>query len=105
MTLSRPADAAVGTQGASRDIAALEEMARHIRVLVIRTVTEVGVGHVGGPLSAVDILAALYGRILRVRPEQPDWPDRDRFVLSKGHSSARPVCRDGAGRVTSPSRR
>jgi transketolase len=42
---------------------------------------------VGGPLSAADILAALYGRVLRIRPDEPDWPDRDRFILSKGHSS------------------
>ena len=54
---------------------------------VIRTVTQVRVGHVGGPLSAADILAALYGRVLRIRPQEPDWPGRDRFILSKGHSS------------------
>ena len=69
------------------EIARLEDMARRIRVAVIRTVTERKVGHVGGPLSAADILAALYGRIMRVRPDEPDWPDRDRFILSKGHSS------------------
>jgi transketolase len=69
------------------EIARLEDMARRIRVAVIRTVTERKVGHVGGPLSAADILAALYGRILRIRPGEPDWPDRDRFILSKGHSS------------------
>jgi transketolase len=62
-------------------------MARRIRVAVVRTVTRVKVGHVGGPLSAADILAALYGRILRIRPGEPEWPDRDRFILSKGHSS------------------
>ncbi len=66
---------------------ALEDMARRIRVAVIRTVTERKVGHVGGPLSSADILAALYGRFLRVRPDEPDWPDRDRFILSKGHSA------------------
>jgi transketolase len=69
------------------ELAALEEMARRIRVAVIRTVAKVKVGHVGGPLSAADILAALYGRILRLRPSEPDWPDRDRFILSKGHSA------------------
>ena len=62
-------------------------MARRIRVAVVRTVMHVRVGHVGGPLSAADILAALYGRILRIRPAEPDWPERDRFILSKGHSS------------------
>jgi len=71
----------------AEEIARLEDMARRIRVAVIRTVTDRKVGHVGGPLSSADILAALYGRILRVRPDEPDWPDRDRFILSKGHSS------------------
>ena len=44
-------------------------------------------GHLGGPLSAADMLAALYFHVLRIRPDEPGWPDRDRFVLSKGHSS------------------
>jgi transketolase len=71
----------------AEEIARLEDMARRIRVAVIRTVTDRKVGHVGGPLSAADILAALYGRIMRIRPDEPDWPDRDRFILSKGHSA------------------
>lgn len=44
-------------------------------------------GHPGGSLSEIDILTALYHQRLRVRPEEPDWPDRDRFILSKGHAS------------------
>ena len=44
--------------------------------------------HIGGSLSAVDILVALYREVLNVRPEEPDWPDRDHFILSKGHASA-----------------
>ncbi len=71
----------------AEEIARLEDMARRIRVAVIRTVADRKVGHVGGPLSAADILAALYGRIMRIRPDEPDWPDRDRFILSKGHSA------------------
>jgi len=77
---------AVGSVSAE-EIARLEDMARRIRVAVIRTVAERKVGHVGGPLSAADILAALYGRIMRIRPNEPDWPERDRFILSKGHSA------------------
>ena len=42
--------------------------------------------HIAGALSMADLLAVLYGEILRVQPEQPDWPERDRFILSKGHS-------------------
>ena len=80
MTNAPAADSA-----SAEEITRLEDMARRIRVAVIRTVTRVKVGHVGGPLSAADILAALYGRILRIRPDEPDWPDRDRFILSKGH--------------------
>jgi len=47
-----------------------------------------GSGHAGGSSSAADILAALYFHRMRVRPDQPDWPQRDRFVLSKGHANA-----------------
>ena len=44
--------------------------------------------HIGGCLSAADLLAVLYGRVLRVDPSRLDWPERDRFVLSKGHAAA-----------------
>lgn len=50
-------------------------------------VTEAKASHVGGALSMADILAVLYGRVLRVRPSDPQWEDRDRFILSKGHST------------------
>ncbi|MGH2394108.1 MAG: transketolase [Candidatus Limnocylindria bacterium] len=69
------------------DIEHLEELARRIRVEIIRTVNHAQVGHVGGPLSAADIMAALYFRVMRIRPDEPHWPARDRFILSKGHSS------------------
>jgi len=45
-------------------------------------------GHPGGCLSAADIVAALYFKVLRIDPKRPDWEDRDRFILSKGHASA-----------------
>ncbi len=57
------------------------------RRLVIRSVYEAGAGHIGGPLSAVDMLVALYFDVLNVDPAHPDWPDRDRFIMSKGHSA------------------
>src|ERR1039458_6285170 len=69
------------------DVARLEEVARRIRVEIVRTIHKTGVGHLGGSLSEADLLTALYFRELRIRPEQPDWTDRDRFVLSKGHAS------------------
>jgi transketolase len=69
------------------DLDHLREMARRIRVEVVRSVYHAQAGHLGGPLSAADILSALYFHVLRIRPDEPGWPDRDRFVLSKGHAS------------------
>jgi transketolase len=65
----------------------LKEIARRIRCLVLRSVQHAGAGHIGGPLSAAEILAVLYFRALRIDPTRPDWPERDRFILSKGHSA------------------
>ncbi len=65
----------------------LREIARRIRVEIVRSVFHAKAGHLGGPLSAADLLAALYFHQLRIRPDEPGWPDRDRFILSKGHSS------------------
>jgi len=76
-----------GALGALGDYEEIEGQAREIRRLVVRTVAHAGAGHIGGPLSAADILAALYFRVMRVDPARPDWPDRDRFILSKGHSA------------------
>ena len=66
----------------------LEAEARQIRRNVWRALRAGGSGHAGGSSSAADILAALYFHRLRVRPSEPDWPERDRFVLSKGHANA-----------------
>ncbi|MCP4402052.1 MAG: transketolase [bacterium] len=64
---------------------ALERHAVHIRKNVLRMVKAGRSGHVGGALSATDILTALYFRIMRVDPKNPGWSARDRFVLSAGH--------------------
>jgi transketolase len=69
-------------------LAMLRRQARVIRQQVMTTLLAAGSGHVGGSLSVVDILTALYFHIMRVDPKNPKWPDRDRFVLSKGHASA-----------------
>jgi transketolase len=69
------------------DISELEELARRARVAIVKAIYHAKGGHLGGPLSAADMLTALYWRVLNIRPEEPDWPHRDRFVLSKGHSS------------------
>ncbi len=76
-----------GAASGTASHADLEALARRGRLHVIETVAHAGAGHVGGPLSAMDLLVALYFGVLRIRPEEPDWPERDRFVLSKGHSS------------------
>jgi transketolase len=69
------------------DYQELEALARRGRWLAISTVAGSGAGHVGGPFSAMDIMVALYFRVMKIRPEEPKWPERDRFILSKGHSS------------------
>jgi len=66
----------------------LEAEARQIRRNVWRALRASGGGHAGGSCSAADILAALYFHRLRVRSDEPEWPERDRFVLSKGHANA-----------------
>ena len=66
----------------------LEYEATNIRRNIWRALHAAGSGHMGGSLSAADLLSALYFYHLRIRPEEPDWPDRDRFVLSKGHANA-----------------
>ena len=66
----------------------LESEARQVRRNVWRALRAGGSGHAGGSCSAADILAALYFHRMRIRPAQPDWPERDRFVLSKGHANA-----------------
>lgn len=65
----------------------MTELARRGRWLVFSTVAASGAGHIGGPFSALDLLIALYFRVMKVRPEEPSWPERDRFILSKGHSA------------------
>jgi len=64
------------------------EFARRIRERAVRMVSHANASHIGTCLSMADLLAALYTRILRVDPSQPAWPERDRFILSKGHGAA-----------------
>ncbi len=66
----------------------IKEKARDIRINVIKMTCKAGSGHPGGSLSCADILSTLYfGRVLDVKPDDPLWPDRDRFILSKGHAA------------------
>lgn len=68
------------------DVRQLESLANRCRREAVRMVYRAKAGHIGGSLSAADILTALYFGVMRIRPEEPGWPDRDFFVLSKGHS-------------------
>jgi len=63
----------------------LEEKANEIRQLIIEMLLEAGSGHSAGPLGMADIFSAFYFHILRHDPKNPDWPDRDRLILSNGH--------------------
>ena len=74
-------------QGKQEKQARLKEQARMIRRHIVTMVGAAGSGHPGGSLSAADIVTALYFEVMRVDPRRPDWPDRDRFILSKGHAA------------------
>lgn len=68
-------------------VATVEARAAQMRYDIVEMVAEAGSGHPGGSLSAADIVATLYWGVMRHHPTQPDWPERDRFVLSKGHAA------------------
>jgi len=65
----------------------LKHTSANVRKLILETVHFANAGHVGGPLSVTDLLVALYFKIMNINPEDPNWKNRDRFVLSKGHSA------------------
>lgn len=65
----------------------LPPMAKKLRRHIITMTATAGSGHPGGSLSAVELVAALYFKVMRHSPANPDWRDRDRFILSKGHAA------------------
>ncbi len=72
----------------SEELNSLQNLSRQIRAHVLRMSHQAKSSHVGSSLSIVDLLTALYDRIMRLNPAIPDAPDRDRFILSKGHACA-----------------
>jgi len=68
--------------------AQLRQRATQARLRDLRMVYEAGLGHIGGEFSCLDILTTLYFGVLRIDPQHPDDPERDRFILSKGHAAA-----------------
>ena len=69
------------------NITEIEEFARKCRVEIVKMVYRAQAGHPGGSLSEVDLISALYSTRMRIKPNEPKWNDRDRFILSKGHAS------------------
>ncbi|HEV3039393.1 MAG TPA: transketolase [Candidatus Angelobacter sp.] len=63
----------------------LKRMANRLRIEIVKMIGAAGSGHPGGSLSEVELLCSLYFKVLRHDPKNPNWPDRDRFILSKGH--------------------
>lgn len=74
--------------GQADQVAHIAEAARQIRIQDLKLVYHGGAGHIGGDFSAIDILATLYGALLNISPDRVTDPERDRFILSKGHVAA-----------------
>ena len=71
----------------AEEIKKLESLAKTIRVDILKMLNQASSGHTGGSLSTVEIIVSLYFHKMRHNPKDPTWPDRDRFVLSKGHGA------------------
>lgn len=71
----------------NNNIENLKEIARTIRIDIINMIAEANSGHPGGSLSAVEVISSLFFKEMRHDPKNPTWPDRDRFILSKGHAA------------------
>lgn len=80
-------EGAVASGGSNR-AADLTEIARQTRVSIINTINGPRMGHIGGDFSVTDVMVTLFFGVMRYRADDPDWADRDRFILSKGHCSA-----------------
>ena len=76
-----------GTRDREELVERLRDRAKFVRLETVRLTRIAGAGHYTGTFSAAELFAALYYAELRYRPDEPDWPDRDRFVLGKGHAA------------------
>ncbi len=68
------------------DIEQMRRLSADIRIETIRALAHAGFGHIGGAMSIADVLGVLYGGAMRIRPQEPEWEDRDYLVVSKGHA-------------------
>jgi transketolase len=75
-----------------RSVQELKAIAQRMRVQIVTMLNEAGSGHTGGSLSAVEIITSLYFCKMNLDPKDPHWPQRDRFVLSKGHAAPALYC-------------
>jgi transketolase len=67
-----------------QEISELETRANSIRKDIVRMIANAGAGHPGGSLSIVEVIVCLYFKLMRLDSKNPHWPERDRFILSKG---------------------
>jgi len=83
------AEASLSAEAGARPLSvkAMKAVAKKLRRHIISMIGRAGSGHPGGSLSAVEIVTALYFKVLRHKPQDPRWVDRDRFILSKGHAA------------------
>jgi transketolase len=82
-----PRHPARGTPERDELVERLQDRAKFVRLETVRLTRIAGAGHYTGTFSAAELFAALYYAELRYRPDEPDWPERDRFVLGKGHAA------------------
>jgi len=68
------------------EVLELKEFAKKIRIETLREFGSIGSGHIGGSMSIADLLAVLYGKVMKINPQDPQWEDRDWLILSKGHA-------------------
>lgn len=78
--------ASVQSSSGNPELTRLREIAGRLRLDIIEMISKAGSGHPGGSLSVIDLVTTLYFSKMRHDPKRPDWPERDRFVLSKGHA-------------------
>ncbi|MGW2329715.1 transketolase [Streptomyces sp. NPDC001700] len=78
----------IATEAPDAQVRELQRLAAEVRRTVVHMIDKAQLGHIGGDLSVTDILVTLFGRVLDVDPARPHGPDRDRFILSKGHCAA-----------------
>ncbi len=69
------------------EVKRLQDISKEIRCNILTMIRGAGVGHIGGSLSVTDILVSLYFKVLKINPKNPEWPERDRLILSKGHGA------------------